>query len=335
MILIRADASTALGTGHAMRCLALTQALRDRGAAVTLAAALLPAAIGERFRAEGADVVRLQAPQATDLDVAATLQLAEGSAATWLVVDGYAFDDAYVRAVADARPLLLIDDWPRDLAEPALLLNQNLYATPDDYPNLAPNRLLLGGAYALLRREYAVPARRRSPGPVERILVTLGGADPDNVTARVVGALSRLPGVAREIRVVIGAAHAAADQLADEIRSAGFQGLRDVRDMLALEDWADLAIGAAGTTSLELASRGLPSIQVVLTDNQVRVAAEMERRGVALSCGQPDAGFEARLGAAIEALSPWPRRAAMSEAGRRLVDGRGAGRVAARLLASS
>jgi spore coat polysaccharide biosynthesis predicted glycosyltransferase SpsG len=277
-------------------------------------------------------VVPLDVAPATEADVVATAALAEALGAAWVVIDGYAFDDAYVAAVGAARPVLLIDDRPRGLAAPTLLLNQNLYARAADYPNLAQERLLLGGEYALLRREYAAPAPVRKPGPVERILVTLGGADPDNVTARVAAALGDLPGSSPHVRVVIGAAHPAADAVARALRGAGFEALRDVRDMLALQDWADVAIGAAGTTSLELASRGLPAVQLVLMDNQVRVAAELERRGIAISCGEPDDHLEVRIRSAVEALASWPRRAAMSEAGRRLVDGQGASRVAARLL---
>lgn len=337
MILVRTDASTALGTGHAMRCLALTQALRDRGSDVTLAAAALPEAIADRYRAEGADVARLDAETASEADVAATLRLAERLRPDWLVVDGYSFGDGYVDAVATRVPLLLIDDWPRDVTTPALLLNQNGYATRGDYPGLELAQLLLGPSHALLRREYASPPpARREPSRVDRILVTLGGADPDNVTARVVAVLAdRARREPAEVRVVIGAAHPAADALEHAVTTAGFTALRDIRDMRAEQDRADLAIGAAGTTSLELASRGLPAIHAVLIDNQVRVAAEMERSGVSISVGAPDAGFEARLDAAIEALRDEGRRAAMSAAGRALVDGQGARRVAARLLGAS
>ncbi|HET9851569.1 MAG TPA: UDP-2,4-diacetamido-2,4,6-trideoxy-beta-L-altropyranose hydrolase [Candidatus Limnocylindrales bacterium] len=343
MILVRTDASTALGTGHAMRCLALAQALRDRGSDVTLAAAAVPEAIADRYRAEGAHVARFDAETASQADVAATLRLAERLRPDWLVVDGYTFDDGYVDAVATRVPLLLIDDRPRDVATPALLLNQNGYATRGDYPGLGPAQLLLGPSHALLRREYATPPpARRVPSRGDRILVTLGGADPDNVTARVLAVLAdratrhaaKGTGVteAGEVRVVIGAAHPAADAVEDAAATAGFTALRDIRDMRAEADRAHLAIGAAGTTSLELASRGLPAIHAVLMDNQVRVAAEMERRGVSISAGAPDAGFEARLDHAIEALREPSRRAAMSAAGRALVDGHGARRVAARLL---
>jgi UDP-2,4-diacetamido-2,4,6-trideoxy-beta-L-altropyranose hydrolase len=336
VILIRADASTPLGTGHAMRCLALTQALRDHGGEVTLATAQLPDGIADRYVAEGASIVKLDVAPASAADLAETTAFAERTGAAWLVLDGYAFDDGYVEAVAAGRRVLLIDDWPRTLATPSLLLNQNLYAAAGDYPNLPPDRLLLGPSYALLRREYAaVPPPVREAGPLERILVTLGGADPDNVTARVVAALARDAQTAStDITVVVGAAHPAAEALRHDIAAVGFQPLRDVRDMLAVEDWADLAIGAAGTTSLELAARGLPMILAVLTDNQVRVAAEMERRGAALSCGAPDAGFETRLLGAIRLLGEWSRRELVSSAGRAIVDGLGAGRVAERLLAA-
>jgi UDP-2,4-diacetamido-2,4,6-trideoxy-beta-L-altropyranose hydrolase len=341
VILIRTDASTALGTGHAMRCLALTQALRDRGADVMLAAATLPPAIAERYRSEAAGIVALDVATGSGADVEATAALADRLQPESLVIDGYSFDDAYVDVLGARMPVLLVDDWPRAVPSPSLLLNQNAYASRDDYPGLAPEQLLLGPSYALLRREYAAvqPPHRghgRAPedaGASVRILVTLGGADPENVTGRVVAALAALsPAVAAEVRVLIGAAHPDADALARDVSDAGFQALHDVREMLAEEDWADVAIGAAGTTSLELAARGLPAIHAVLMDNQVRVAEEMERRGVAISAGAPDDGFEARLAAGIEALRDPGRRSAMSAAGRRLVDGQGAGRVAARLL---
>jgi UDP-2,4-diacetamido-2,4,6-trideoxy-beta-L-altropyranose hydrolase len=328
-----------------MRCLALTQALRDRGSAVTLAAATLPATIGERYRDEGAEHMPLDVTPGSQGDITATRALADRLGAEWIVVDGYGFDDRYVDALGARVRLLLVDDWPRKVATPALLLNQNAYARPDQYAGLARDRLLLGPPYALLRREYATAPPRdretRSRGdgsqdaaaPPGRILVTMGGADPDNVTARVVAALAGLPQTGpRDVRVVIGAAHPAADALERRVRQAGFEPLRDVRDMLGLEDWADIAIGAAGTTSLELASRGLPTIHAVLMDNQVAVAEEMERLRVSISAGPPDEGFEERLGTALGTLDDGSRRAAMSEAGRRLVDGQGAGRVAAHLL---
>jgi spore coat polysaccharide biosynthesis predicted glycosyltransferase SpsG len=163
--------------------------------------------------------------------------------------------------------------------------------------------------------------------------VTLGGTDPQNVTARVVASLAGSESTRdAEVRVVIGTAHPAVEALERAVTEAGFEALRDTRNMLALEDWADVAIASAGTTSLELAARGVPAIHAVLADNQVRVAAEMVRRGVALSCGEPDEGFEGRLLAAVEALDDGERRARMSAAGRRLVDGQGSARVAGRLL---
>lgn len=52
-LLLRADGSTAIGTGHLMRCLALAQEFADAGARVALASAEIPDRLRERFRDEG------------------------------------------------------------------------------------------------------------------------------------------------------------------------------------------------------------------------------------------------------------------------------------------
>ncbi len=92
---------------------------------------------------------------------------------------------------------------------------------------------------------------------------------------------------------------------------------------------ADVAVAAAGTTSLEMCFLGLPALLTVLAENQRAVAEELNRRGAAIQVGE---GAQATLAESLAGLLASPeRRKAMSGIGRKLVDGLGASRVVAQL----
>jgi spore coat polysaccharide biosynthesis predicted glycosyltransferase SpsG len=196
--------------------------------------------------------------------------------------------------------------------------------------------LLLGPRYALLRREFGPAARRpRDVPPIARkVLVTLGGSDPDNRTLTILRALQRCRVEGLHAVVVAGAASPHLGELEEaaatgparvEVRTA-------VGDMSGLMAWADLAIGAGGITSWERAALGLPSLVVVIADNQRDIAAALHQAGLSWNIGEAAALGEDRLRTAIEALSrDGAERKKMAERGRQLVDGRGGGRVVAYL----
>ncbi len=68
LLLIRADASVSIGTGHVMRCLALAQAWQDAGGSVTFVMAESTLAIEERLRREDVGLIGLRAhPEAISI----------------------------------------------------------------------------------------------------------------------------------------------------------------------------------------------------------------------------------------------------------------------------
>ena len=91
-----------------------------------------------------------------------------------------------------------------------LVLNQNINAAAEMYANReAHTRLLLGTRYVLLRREFWPWRgwRREIPAVARKVLVTLGGGDPDNVTLKVIQALAQVQIEGLEAVVVVGAAN--------------------------------------------------------------------------------------------------------------------------------
>lgn len=345
-LVIRADATARIGTGHVMRGVALAQAWQARGGRARVLSHCESPALRARVEAAGIgfDLVPHPHPDPSDWPLATSVLDAcdrGADAAAWLVLDGYHFDGAYQRAVrATGRPLLVIDDLnhlPDYHAD--VLLNQNINAGDHAYRCDPDTRLLLGTRYALLRPEFLEPnvAERDFPAAARNILVTLGGADADNVTATVIEALAALRRPDLAVRVVAGPAnpHLEALRAAAQRQPGTIEVCTAVEDMPALMRWADLAVTAGGTTCWELLCLGVPSLVAVVADNQAVIVERLDAAGAAISLGWLAPGAADRLAGRLdEVIGSAARRRQLSRSGRALVDGHGALRVTEALLAA-
>lgn len=330
-VLIRADGTSGSGTGHVMRAVAIAEAVQASGGDAALLAARLDEPLAQRARELGVEVVRADFEPGSDDDARRVAARAARDGADWIVTDGYTFGTRYQQAMREAgRRLLVVDDYghcERYCAD--LVLNPNFSADARTYERRAAGtRLLLGPDYALIRREFrqARSAEARVPERAGRLLVTMGGADPDNVTERVVRALGA---AALRLDVVLGPANRAAERLARTLAEPPrVEVLRSVQDMAGVLSRADLAVAAAGITTHELCFMGVPSLLVVLADNQLASARALEREGACENLGWHHALEPAALARRVEQLAAdAPRRRALAERGRAKVDGRGAERV--------
>ena len=334
-LILRADASIAMGTGHVMRCLALAQGWQDQAGQCTFVMAESTSGAEERIRKENLEVVTVTESPGSAQDAARMDELARARQAAWVVLDGYQFDVEYQRRLKAAGvKLLVVDDTGHVGAYAAdLVLDQNVHATKDFYVHRGSyTQLLLGPRYVLLRREFK-PWRNwsREIAPVARkVLVTVGGSDPDNVTLRVIRALRIIVEHNLQTTVVIGGSNPHGQSLEKEAQGGhgAFRLMRGVADMPRLMADADVAISAAGITAWEMCFLGLPAILIDVADNQTPGARELHRQGVAIHAGSLQEVTPESIAALLEPLLISPaQRATMSERGRKLVDGLGAERV--------
>jgi UDP-2,4-diacetamido-2,4,6-trideoxy-beta-L-altropyranose hydrolase len=323
-----------------MRCLALAQAWQDSDGKAVLAMADPLPSVRERLLAEGIDVISVDAQPGSCDDARYVAELAGQRGAAWVVVDGYHFDADYQQELKAAQlQVLFVDDHGRAGHYAAdLVLNQNANADESFYPNREPyTRLLLGSRYVMLRREFESwrPWRREIPEVGRKILITMGGSDPDNITLRAVEALTQANIEGLETTVVVGGSNPHVELLEHRISAGGrFVRLqRNAAHMPELMAWADLALIAAGGTLWELLFMGCPVLSYARDPAQDEIISELGWQGVVQNLGHPQKFDPVSLGAAIMELARSPeRRSQMSAMGRERVDGRGAGRICEHLI---
>ncbi len=345
-VAMRADAGPALGSGHVMRCLTLAAALRQRGAQVHFVCRASLGNLASRITADGHGLSLLGDALTPEQDAqqtrAALAEAWHGAGCELLLVDHYGLGAAWEQALRPAcRHLAAIDDLADRAHDVDLLLDQNLGRTVSDYAALlpAPAVRLIGPRFALLRPEFAAAraaslARRASTG-WHHLLVSLGGADPQQGTLRCLQALAGCPlPPSALVTVVLGAlalTRPATQALLPDLPFAT-RLLVDVADMASLLAKADIAIGAAGGSAWERCCLGLPSLLLVLADNQRPGTQALAAAGAALPLGEVT-GLAERLPAALQQLAQPGRLPAMSAAAAAITDGQGAARVADALLA--
>lgn len=328
---IRADAGGALGSGHVMRMIALAQSLVERGGNVTFLSVSCPETIQERIREEGIEALLLSetcSPGSTE-DLAETVTYAKERGAEWVITDGYHFTAHYQKGVKEAGlKLLAVDDhgysenWHCDI-----LLNQNLNAFRQDYSFTHHQTPLLGGKFALLRREFLRAKKAESEStPEKKVLVTFGGTDPDNATTLILKSLNHVS-LHLRITVLVGGGNQHLKEITAAVKDCihPVEVKKNITDMPSAYQACDFIIGAGGSSCYEWIYFKRPGAISIIADNQEPVYEELVKTGV-YPLGDLRREVEQKvLGEKLEeALS-------QSQLSSLEVDGMGASRIAAHL----
>lgn len=303
-VVIRTDASSFIGTGHVMRCKTLADELRGRGAEVQFVCREYPGNLIPQLReagyatsalsaspsipatknGNGDDDVLLQLTQA--VDASQTLEVLGDAMPDWLIVDNYGLDATWERLL---RPkvgrIFVIDDLANRVHDCDMLLDQNAYEDQDSrYDGKIPPACtgLFGPRYALLRPEFQVAKHqnKRQQRPIQRVLVTFGGADSTNETRTVLEVLAEPGFSSLEVDVVIGPGHREKNEIAAQCSfHTGWRLHNGTKEMATLMARADIAIGAGGITTWERIYLGLPAFVKVVAQNQAEALNYLARLG--------------------------------------------------------
>jgi len=341
LAVFRVDASSVMGIGHVMRCLALAEALADAGwrcafAGVEETKHTVPASTFAEYswRTVSGDPDREPAE----------LHLAWPGGADLLVVDHYGRDGRFESACRPwARRILAVDDLCNRPHDCDVLLDQTPDLEDGAYGKwLPPGAMsLLGPRHALLRQEFSVRrpmalARRNLNMPPRRALVSFGGSDQRGLVAAAIEGLGRA-GVIARADVVVDQATIETSDLEKLAATAplDIRLLGNVSNMATLMEKADVALGAAGVTSWERCCLGLPTLMVVVADNQRLNARALTKSGAVISlCPSADATADAFAASLRRLAEDSKLMNRMSSASANMCDGLGTSRVLAALVAN-
>ena len=311
-VAFRTDASSQIGTGHVMRCLALADALYEEGAECLFVCREHDGHLMDHICSRGYEVYALSKPSfsesfESDLahaswlgvdwlsDAQETRQFLADTKFDWLIVDHYALDYRWESALlSSCKRIMVVDDLADRRHDCDLLLDQNYYLNLNQrYQDLLPDHCisLLGPSFVLLRQEFyfAKQDLRVRDGIINNVLVFFGGNDPTNQTEKVLKAFEKLQLPNVSIDVVVGHTNfnrelinAKCDQLPN---TRYFYNAANMAELVAN---ADLGIGAGGSAMWERCYLGLPTITVVSAQNQLRTTKDVASLGAIEYLGLAD-----------------------------------------------
>ncbi len=262
LALFRFEASPLIGAGHAIRSCVLADALIEQGwiCKIVTTAETYEFIHGlNRFDRIEPEIF-YKNPSCCDL----------------LIVDNYELDQKYEKHFRScAKKIMVIDDLANKKHDCDILLDQTYGRDANDYKTLVPEycKVLAGSDYVLLRKEFIqlrskALEKRHKTTEIKRILVSMGGSDPENYTLKVLEMIKQ-SGFSGAIDIVLGFASQNAEVIKNYINDLSNECSIYVNaDMPKLMYEADLAIGAAGSSVWERCCLGLPQYLIQTADNQ-------------------------------------------------------------------
>ncbi|MEE8556610.1 MAG: glycosyltransferase [Myxococcota bacterium] len=331
-VLFRCDADEKIGLGHASRCAAVAEALLDRGKPFF---AVRRGRVGVRWLQDRGHPVYTHSCIDPD-DYGRWLHgLTRDLGADVLVLD--VRDDLPLAALTALRSsgigLATIDDaterrWLVDEAfYPPLLDRQRL-----DWTGFS-GVVHEGWDWVVVRAEFRSPPLRSS-SPTPRVLVAMGGTDPAGLTSLAVDALARVPEKFRT-RILLGPT--GSEEL--DPGSSRFDGseteiIRSPNSVASVMADSDLAIASFGVTAFELAAMGIPAVHLCLSEDHASSAEVLSSEGISVNLGHYSKVSAEDVCAEVTRLLRDPEaRAEMTRQAKSRIDGRGAERIADRIIA--
>lgn len=310
-VFFRVDASHEIGSGHVMRCLALANFLKKKNLECSFICRELPGNLIDYIKREGFLVFALGGPSGSlaknqdypshsrwlgvnwQRDAQETNDILKKNKVNWLIIDHYAIEAAWELVVKQSCDhIMVIDDLADRYHVCDVLLDQNLGRSALDYAKFVTkdSLFLIGPEYALLRDEFqlvrALDSAKPKRSAIKKIMISMGGVDQENITNKILDELIKIGSNQKfQLIVILGSKSPHIQMVKEKILECPFlvELIIDCREMAKKISEVDLVIGGAGSSSWERCSLGVPSIAIILAENQQLIARALSAINAAVA----------------------------------------------------
>ena len=273
-ILIRANSSSIIGTGHIMRCLVLAKKYKND--TITFATQDLQGNINQKILDKGYNLEILKTNSVPELD-----SLIKKLKIGMLIIDSYDisynFEKKIKKLNKDLKLFVLDDNYKRHFCD--ILLNHNIYAKEKKYKNLVPKhcKLRCGSKYTLLRDEFKKAKKETNKKDEKRVLLLMGGADSKNLNIKILKILQKYN---IKVELVTTNANKNLQNLKDFAKNKDFINLHINSNNIAnLIVNSNFAITTPSVSANEIYYLKTPFIAIKIANNQQNMYKFLKKQG--------------------------------------------------------
>lgn len=277
-ILVRADSSSNIGTGHIMRDLVLAKQYKNEN--IIFATQDLVGNINHKIIEAGYKIELLKSNDFEELnDLIKRLKI------DMIIIDNYDIDYNFEKKLKEVNPSLKIfvldDTYEKHFCD--ILLNHNIYADEKKYKNKVPKNceLRCGAKYTLLRDEFlkAKKAKKRVKKKNQTIFLGLGGADHKNLNIKILKVVEKFK-KSLKVNLVTTTANKHLEELKKYCKDKKWINLQiNSNEVAKLMSKSDFAIVTPSVTANEIFYLDLSMITIKTAKNQNQMYKYLKNQG--------------------------------------------------------
>ncbi len=329
-IAFRVDASQNIGIGHLMRCLALSQELIQRNHICYFLTKVNDDILIDTIKQNNIIYQRIEAAATLKEELDFVINFSYENNINWIVTDHYDLDTWYTKKIKENNfKLLSVDDLAQIHYYSDIVVNQNIGLEKIRFSSEKYTKFLIGPKYVMMRNELLRRDEKKKENNVEKLLLTLGGSDSDNVTLEVLKSLETLDEHI-EIILVVGPLNPFYYEIKRFVKNVDLKVklIKSPKKMTDIYLESDIAISAGGTSCYELSYFGIPNIIIIIEKNQLNIAKEFDKQGISIYIGDKKELKTEQIKEKVkELINNQSLRKRMSQNGQKLIDGLGKKRI--------